>query len=295
MKPAPFHYIAAQSVEHALSLLSQYGSDAKLIAGGQSLVPMMNFRLARPDWLIDISRLSDLARIESNDNSIRVGSLVRYVELQKSEAIRHSAPLLAQMLPHVAHAAIRNRGTIGGSICHADPAAEIPVAMLALDATFVIQGSRNTRKIEADAFFMAQMTTAIEPDEILTIVEIPAAQRDDVAGFSEFARRRGDFAIASAATVLRYSGDVVSDHVRIAIGGLSQRAQRANKAEAMLVGGKPTPELIENVADTACREVDAGSDLHATEDYRRSLIATQVKQALTAAVAQRNRSTGVKT
>lgn len=295
MKPAPFQYVAAQSVEHALSLLTQYGSDAKLIAGGQSLVPMMNFRLARPEWLIDISRLSDLTRIEANDGCIRIGSLVRYVELLKSEAVERSAPLLAQMLPYVAHAAIRNRGTIGGSICHADPAAEMPVAMLAMDATFSLRSPRRTRKIEADAFFIAQMTTAIEPDEILTAIEIPAAQREDVTGFSEFARRRGDFAIASAAVVLKYSGEAVSDHVRIAIGGLSQRAQRAKKAETMLAGGKPTPELIENVAETACREVDAGSDLHATEDYRRSLIATQVKQALTAAVAQRNRSTGVNT
>lgn len=292
MKPAPFQYVAAQSVEHAISLLTEYGPSAKIIAGGQSLVPMMNYRLARPDWLVDINRIPELAGIAAKGEFLRVGSLTRYIALEKSETVRRLAPLLSQILPHIAHAAIRNRGTIGGSICHADPAAEMPVAMLALDAVFEIRGPAGTRRVPADDFFVGQMTTQIEPDEVLVAIEIPNMRPEDTSGFSEFARRRGDFALASAAVVLRFSGSRLSDHVRIAIGGLSQRAQRAMKAEALLNGQTLTSDLIEKVAQTAAEEVEAGSDLHATETYRRSLIATQVKQALAGAI-DRARTPGV--
>lgn len=287
MKPAPFQYVAAQSVEHAISLLCEYGAGAKLIAGGQSLVPMMNYRLARPDWLIDINRISELAGVKAERDVLRIGSLTRYAELEKSDEVRRFVPLLSQILPHIAHTAIRNRGTIGGSICHADPAAEMPVAMLALDAIFEIRGASGTRRVAADNFFIAQMTTAIEPEEILVAIEIPSMQDKDASGFSEFARRRGDFALASAATVLRGSGEV-----RVAIGGLSQRAQRAAKAEALLAGKTITPELAARAAETAAAEVEAGSDLHASEAYRRSLIATQVRQALADATSPA-RSRGV--
>lgn len=293
MKPAPFQYVAALSVEDAIALLSKYGSDAKLIAGGQSLVPMMNFRLARPEWLIDINRISGLAGIAQKNGALRIGSLTRYSELEASEAVQRSVPLLGLMLPHIAHKAIRNRGTIGGSICHADPAAEMPVAMLALDAIFELRGPTGTRRIAADDFFIGQMTTGIEAEEILIAIEIPEIENSEKHGFSEFARRRGDFALASAAAVLRFNGERISDHVRIAVGGLSERAERARAAEALLAGNAPTAALIEEAAKAAAAEVKAGSDLHATEAYRRSLIATQVKQALAAAMDHTS-STGAK-
>lgn len=292
MKPASFQYVAAESVEHAIALLSEHGPDAKLIAGGQSLVPMMNFRLARPDWLIDINPISELAGVSAEGDTLRIGSMTRYADLQASDVARRYAPLLGLILPHIAHTAIRNRGTIGGSICHADPAAEMPVAMLALDAVFEIRGPGGTRRVAADDFFIGQMTTAVEPDEILTAIEIPAAQPDDATGFSEFARRHGDFALASAAVVLRFSREQL-DHVRIAIGGLSHRATRAAKAEALLAGHTPGAALVEQAAQAAAGEVEAGADLHATEAYRRSLIETQVKRALDAAL-ESARSRGVK-
>ncbi|MBX3513916.1 MAG: xanthine dehydrogenase family protein subunit M [Xanthobacteraceae bacterium] len=293
MKPAPFQYVAAKSVDDAIALLSKYGADAKLIAGGQSLVPMMNFRLARPEWLIDINRIDGLAGITQQNGMLRIGSLTRYSELEASEAVQRGVPLLRQMLPHIAHEAIRNRGTIGGSICHADPAAEMPVAMLALDATFELRGPSGARRVAADDFFLGQMTTGIEADEVLVAIKIPETKNDERHGFSEFARRRGDFALASAAVVLRFNGGMISDHVRIAVGGLSERAERARKAEALLAGKTLTPTLIEEAAHTASGEVQAGQDLHATEAYRRSLIATQVKQAL-AVAADRTSSTGAK-
>ena len=293
MKPALFQYVAAESVEHAIALLTEHGPNAKLIAGGQSLVPMMNFRLARPDWLIDINRISNLAGIRVEGNTLRIGSMTRYADLEASDTVRRHAPLLGLILPHIAHAAIRNRGTVGGSVCHADPAAEMPVAMLALDAVFEVRGPVGTRRIAANDFFLGQMTTAIEADEILTAIDLPVARAEDAAGFSEFARRRGDFALASAAVVLRLAGDQLTDHVRIAVGGLSERPMRARGAEALLAGWNAEPALIERAAREAANEVDAGSDLHATESYRRHLVQTQVKLALTAAL-ERTRLAGAK-
>jgi CO/xanthine dehydrogenase FAD-binding subunit len=293
LKPAPFQYVAAHSVEDAIALLSKHGPDAKLIAGGQSLVPMMNFRLARPEWLIDINRISSLAGIMQQKGVLRIGSLTRYSDLEESGMVQRGVPLIAMMLPHIAHQAIRNRGTIGGSICHADPAAEMPVAMLALDATLELRGPSGTRRVAADDFFVSQMTTSIETDEILVAIEIAEIQSGEKHGFSEFARRRGDFALASVGTVFRFDGQNISDHVRIAVGGLSERAERARKAEALLAGKAPTAELIEEAAQTAAGEVNAGQDLHATEVYRRGLIAAQVRQALTTASGSAS-STGAK-
>lgn len=287
MKPATFNYAVAESIEHAVALLSQHGAGAKLIAGGQSLVPMMNFRLARPEWLIDINRIAELAGVRAEGGVLRIGSTTRYVELASSAPVRHHAPLLSEVLPHIAHAAIRNRGTIGGSVCHADPAAEIPVALLALDAEFEVCGPNGIRRIAADDFFVGQMTTAIESDEVLTAIHIPARQPDDAFGFAEFARRRGDFALASAAVVLRFEGDRVADHVRIAIGGLAERPMRARKAEALLAGQRPDEKLFEASARAAAAEVQVGSDLHAAADYRRDLVRTQTKLALTAAFERR--------
>lgn len=276
MKPAPFKYVVAQSIDHALALLEQHGADAKLIAGGQSLVPMMNFRLARPEWLIDINRVGDLAGISFERGVLRIGSMTRYCELHASALVGANVPLLHDVLPHIAHAAIRNRGTIGGSVCHADPAAEMPVALLALDAEFEIRGPHGTRRVAADAFFVGQMTTAVEPDEILVAIHIPAQRATDSFNFTEFARRRGDFALTSVVSVLRFSADRISDHVRITIGSLAERAMRAREAERLLTGQVPRTALFEQAAHAAAIEVQVGSDLHASADYRRDLIRTHV-------------------
>jgi len=283
VKPASFKYVVAQSVDHAISLLEQHGPDAKLIAGGQSLVPMMNFRLARPEWLIDINRIPDLAGIRVDGSIVRIGSMTRYSALEASALIGQHAPLLHEILPHIAHTAIRNRGTIGGSVSHADPAAEIPVALLALDAELEVRGPRGTRKIAADAYFIGQMTTAIEPDEILTAIHVPAQPTGDAFKFTEFARRRGDFALTSVAAVLRFDAGRMSNHVRISIGSLADRPMRAHAAENMLSGQSPQAELFEEAAHTAAGEVQPGSDLHASMEYRRDLIRTHVQLALSGA------------
>jgi CO/xanthine dehydrogenase FAD-binding subunit len=252
VKPAPFTYVRAESVEHAVEALREHGDDAKPLAGGQSLVPAMNMRLARPAALIDLNRIGGLDGIEAENGSILVGALVRQDAAERSPLVRDECPLLAETLPFVGHFVTRNRGTVGGSIAHADAAAELPLALVALGGDVVT----TQRTIPADEFFLGPYTTALGPDELVVATEWPRRQPGQGWAFEEFALRHGDFALAAAACV------VGAGATRIAVGAVTDR-----------------PMLVES-PEAAAAAVDPPPNLHASAEYRRRLVAVLVERAV---------------
>lgn len=280
MKPAPFDYIAANEVEEAIALLGKHGAAAKLLAGGQSLVPMMNFRLVRPSVLIDLNPVRQLSGIALDDGDLVIGSMTRHAEIESSPLVRQRCPLLAEVMPLIGHASIRNRGTIGGSVAHADPAAEMPVALTVLNAILRARSVGMQRDIPVDDFFVSHFTTALAPNEILTAIRIPTAAPDAGWAFLEFSRRQGDFAVVSAAVTLRVVRGVIADDVRIALGGVGDGPIRARRAEALLHGVAPTPKTFEAAAAAAGNEIDPPEDIHGSPEYRRQLTRHYVRLAL---------------
>jgi CO/xanthine dehydrogenase FAD-binding subunit len=278
MKPAPFSYLSAKTVDDALAALAR--PNAKLLAGGQSLVPMMNFRLVRPEWLIDINRIAELKGIDRRDGRVRIGSMTRYVELENSALLRETAPMISETVPVIAHAAIRNRGTIGGSVSHADPAADLPVVLTALDAIMHVRSARGERAISSDDFFISLFTTALALDEILMSIEVPVADPLEGWAFEKFSRRQGDFALAAVAARLRVASGKIEGPVRIALGAAADHVVRAREAEALLQGGSPTLPVFEAAAETASKEIEPMADIHGSAEYRRNLVRGLVKAAL---------------
>ena len=229
MKPAPFKYARAQSAEEASSLLAQYGDEAKILAGGQSLIPLLNMRLARPEVLIDISRVDALADIVAN-GGLTIGATATQAATLRSADVRRYAPILTEAVRYIGHVGIRSRGTIGGSAAHADPASEVPAVLLALDAQLVATGPGGERSISADEFFVSTFTTALEEDEVLTRIELPYPVDDARWSFQEVARRHGDYALAGVAAVAQVDGSGVVEKARIALSGVSDRPVRAEQA-----------------------------------------------------------------
>ena len=286
MKPAPFEYVRPASLGEALGVLRQRGDDAKVLAGGQSLVPLMNFRLARPAVIVDLNGLSDLAYIRPSNGSLTLGAMTRQRTIEKSAEVRERAPLLAEATPLIGHLPIRTRGTIGGSLVHADPAAEYPVVMVAMDAEMTLVREGGTRRVLAGDFFETYLSTAIAPDEILTEIRIPGLPTGASVAFLEISRRHGDFAIVAAATVvaLAASGEIAG--ARIALGGVGPRPVRARAAEQLLVGQRPTAALLAEAARTVMPETDPPEDIHASAEYRREMSAVFARRALTAALGK---------
>jgi carbon-monoxide dehydrogenase medium subunit len=235
VKPAPFAYRKARSLDEAVSLLGEH-ADARLLAGGQSLIATLNMRLSAPSLLIDINGLGGLDRIEAKDGTVTIGALTRHTQAERSDVIAKHAPLIASAMPHIAHPAIRNRGTIGGSIAFADPAAELPACLLALGGEVEASGPSGKRTIKADDFFVDLYETALRPGEMLTAVRVPAASAETRTGFAELARRHGDYAIVGLAATARAKGKGLAD-VRLAFFGVGNTALRARKAEAALESG----------------------------------------------------------
>ena len=235
MKPAPFAYRKARSLDEAVSLLGEH-ADARLLAGGQSLIATLNMRLSAPSLLIDINGLGGLDRIEAKDGTVTIGALTRHTQAERSDAIARHAPLIASAMPHIAHPAIRNRGTIGGSIAFADPAAELPACLLALGGEVEASGPSGKRTVKADDFFVDLYETALRPGEMLTAIRVPAASAETRTGFAELARRHGDYAIVGLAATARTKGQGLAD-VRLAFFGVGNTALRARKAEAALESG----------------------------------------------------------
>jgi len=282
MKPAQFDYDVAESVDAAVAALAEAGGEAKIIAGGQSLVPMLNFRLLRPSVLIDINRIPGLAFITERENAIGVGALVRHHQLETSAVIARHLPVLSHAMTHVAHLAIRNRGTIGGSLSHADPAAELPMMALLLDADLHVTSAAGRRTVAAKNFFLGALTVDLAADELLTEIVFPKLPPRTGWGFLEVARRSGDFALAAAAATLTVSAGEITQ-ARIAMIGAGETARRAAEAEALLIGRALEPALLDAVTNAARAGIEPSTDLHASADYRRHLVGVLVRRALTSA------------
>jgi CO/xanthine dehydrogenase FAD-binding subunit len=287
MKPAPFEYHRPDSVDEALALLAEHGYDAKLLAGGQSLVPAMNFRLAAPAVLIDLNRVWELQYERDDGGVMRIGAMERQRDVEWTGIADRLAPLLAEALPFVAHAQIRNRGTIGGSIAHADPAGEIGAVMLALEARFHLRGPNGARIVPAAEFFTGLFGTALEAEEMLTEVEIPAAAPRTGWAFDEVSRRHGDYALAGLAAAVEVDEGGRCTAARLAFLGVSDAPMLAREAAAALVGQAATEDAIRAAADAASqRDIDPPGDIHASPAYRRHLAGVLVRRVLPRAFAR---------
>ena len=285
MKPARFDYHQARSAAEALSLLGRHGGEAKVLAGGQSLVPAMNFRLARPAVLVDINRVEELGRLADEGGALRVGSMVRHAVFEQPVDDGPLGRLLSMAARHVGHLPIRIRGTFGGSLAHADPAAEWCVIAVLLDAEIEAAGPGGARLIPASRFFQTVFTTALEPDELLTEARLPKPLPSARVGFQQFSRRAGDFAVAMSAAVIDVQGGEVAE-ARIALGGVSDRPVRASGAERVLAGGPASQEAFAEAARVAAGEVDPIEDIHGSAEYRRDLVRVLTRRALEQAAAQ---------
>ncbi|HEX4805568.1 MAG TPA: xanthine dehydrogenase family protein subunit M [Conexibacter sp.] len=282
MKPAPFAYHAPDTLDEALDLLAQLGDDAKALAGGQSLIPMMNMRLAQPQALIDVCRVPELAGI-ALDGALAIKAATRQAAVLRSPEVAAAAPLLGAALRHVGHPANRSRGTFGGSVAHADPAAELPSAVLALDAQLVVRGPRGERVVAADDFFTSYFSTALDADELLTEIRLPLPGPGERTAwaFAELARRHGDFAIAGVALAARVGDDDVVTSARIALLGVADVPARARAAEALLAGRRlDEPELARAAGAVAAEGLAPPDDLHGSAQYRLDVTRVLVRRAI---------------
>lgn len=272
MKPAPFAYSKAHSLDEAIALLGEHADGARLLAGGQSLLATLNMRLSAPRILIDINGIPSLDRIDHHDDKIEIGALVRHVQAERTREIAEHAPLFARALPHIAHPAIRNRGTIGGSIAFADPAAELPACLLALDGEIEIAGPKGKRTVKADDFFTGLFKTALGAHDVLAAIRLPAATAQSRVGFAEFARRRGDYAMVGLAASARADGKGLAD-VRLAYFGVGATPLRAKKAEAELASGK-----LDAAIAALATDLDPPDDLQATGAVKKHLAGVLLKR-----------------
>jgi aerobic carbon-monoxide dehydrogenase medium subunit len=279
VKPAPFEYHLPTTVEEAVDLLGEFGDDAKVLAGGQSLIPLLALRLSRADHLIDVNQLEELSRIRVTDG-LSLGAITRHRVAETSPDVRSTAPLIPDALAHVGHLAIRTRGTVGGSVTHADPAGELPATLLALDGAVVARSRRGERIVPASDLFTGFLTTSLEPDELVTEITIPAWPNGAGHSVHEFARRSGDFAIAGALALVVPSGDGRVREARISLMGVASTPVRARTAEQALVGEAPSTELWAEAAELAAADLDPPSDLHGSAPYRRQVARTMVRRAL---------------
>ena len=282
MKLPPVEYEAPTTVAEAIDLLAEHLDEASVLAGGQSLIPLLALRLARPAVLIDINGIADLSGVSAADGRTAIGAMTREYVAEGSKSVADTVPLLAAALPLIGHEAIRSRGTIGGSLAHADPAAELPAVARALDAEFVVCGQAGVRVVPAAEWFEGYFMTSRRPDELLVEVRFPTAERGTGISFQEVARRHGDFAIVGLAASLTLSDGAISD-ARLAFAGMSDVPVRAATAEDLLVGERPSTELFDEAARRATSDVNPPADLNGSSDYRKTVAATLVRRGLRAA------------
>ncbi|WP_409292609.1 FAD binding domain-containing protein [Peribacillus sp. SCS-37] len=291
MKPSKFEYYRPKTVESALSLLDESGFDGKILAGGQSLVPIMNMRLSTPDCLIDINHISDLDFIEFENETIKIGTLTRQSRVEASSLIKEKSGLLGEAVPFIGHVQTRNRGTFGGSLVHADPSAEIPLSLMASGGSILIASTEETRKVEVEDFFVTYLTTDLMPTELLTEVHIPVWEGRVGYSFNEISRRHGDFALVAAACQLALDDQNKISRIRLALGGVEAVPLLVEEANNIMCGEQISESLLEKVADIVADAVDPESDLHASADYRRHLAAVLTKRTLESAYTRARRST----
>jgi carbon-monoxide dehydrogenase medium subunit len=283
MKLPQLDYEAPTTVPEAVELLAEHLDEASVLAGGQSLIPLLALRLAYPEVLIDINGIAELSGVSAAGGWVTIGAMTREYVAEESETVAEAVPLLAAALPFIGHEAIRSRGTIGGSLAHADPAAELPAVARALDAEFVVRGPAGERVVPAAEWFEGYLTTSRRPDELLVEVRFPAAEPGSGVSFQEVARRHGDFAIAGLAASVTLSEGAISD-VRLAFAGMSDVPVRAVAAEDLLAGERPSAGLFEEAARRATDGIDPPGDLHGSPEYRKKVAAALVRRGLQAAV-----------
>jgi carbon-monoxide dehydrogenase medium subunit len=286
MKPPPFTYHDPATLDEAYGLLATL-ENARVLSGGQSLIPMLNFRYVQPDHIIDVAAITAIQGIEFKNGTLKIGAMTRQREIEFSEVVAKHCPLMTEAILQVGHRQTRNRGTIGGSLAHLDPAAELPLVACAMDATIHIGGKRGTRDVVFADYALGFMTTAIEPDEMVTGVSVPTWTPGHGSAFVEFARREGDFAIVAVAALLEIDGAKTITRASLAIGGALATAQRNTEAEAILLGAKATEETF-RAAGEACTRIDAMEDVHAPASYRKSLAGVLARRALKAAAERAN-------
>jgi len=287
MKPPPFDYERPADTKAALASLANFGSRAKVLAGGQSLLPMLNLRLASPERLIDVSRLSELKYIRFAGNELRIGALTTHNTVLKSAEVRTHCPIMAEAYRQVSHHSVRNRGTIGGSLCHNDPAAEMPLVVNLLGATLVAGSTRGERVVAADKFFKGNFETALAADELLTEIRVPVPPKGHGWSFQEVSQRKGDFALVAAGALLTMESGKCRD-VRLGFRNAGATVFRLNAVEAQIEGKEPTAQLFAAAASVAMKAVAPPSDLHADADYRRDLVKVLTERVL-AQAAERAR------
>jgi aerobic carbon-monoxide dehydrogenase medium subunit len=282
MKLPPVDYDAPVTVSEALELLAEHLDEASVLAGGQSLIPLLALRLARPAVLIDINGIAELSGVSRTNGRVTIGAMTREYLAEESEVVTSAVPLLAAALPLIGHEAIRSRGTVGGSLAHADPAAELPAVALALDAELVVRSKSGERVIPAAEWFEGYLTTSRRPDELLVEAHFPTASPGTGISFQEVARRHGDFAMVGLAASLTLSDGTISD-ARLAFAGISDVPVRASGAEDLLVGERPSAALFDEAARRATAGIDPPADLHGSSDYRKKVAATLIRRGLTEA------------
>jgi carbon-monoxide dehydrogenase medium subunit len=281
MKPPRFQYCAPQILDDALALLEQQGDEAKILAGGQSLVPLLNMRLAAPAYLVDINRLSELNYIQPEDEYLAIGATVRQSQVERSTLVQERHPLLVEAVWHIGHMQIRNRGTVAGSLAHADPAAELPALLVCLDGSLLLQHSGGERLLEAETFFHGYLQTALLPQEIVVEVRFPWVDPRSGSAFLEYARRSGDYALVGAAAVLTPGEDGRCRQARLAYIGVAGAPVRAREVERLLAGSTLDERTLNEASQLARGVVSADmSDMHATAEYRRVLVAEVTRRVL---------------
>lgn len=287
MKPASFDYARAESVAHAVRLLSEAGGDAKIIAGGQSLVPMMNFRLVKPSLLVDINSIAGLDGVDRVGDKLRIGALVRHRMTAENAEIERSIPILHAAMKHVAHLTVRNRGTFCGSVCHADPAAEMPMMTLLLNGVVNASSVRGERAISAHEFFAGSLVTVLEADELVTSIDIDTLPEGIGWGFEEFSRRHGDYALAAVAVTMIASGGVARE-VRIGIMGVGETPMRMSRLEEMVEGNAVNERLKDELIRCLGEAITPNSDLNGSSEYRRHLAGALLSRAIADAWTRAN-------
>lgn len=288
MKPPRFEYIAPKALDDALEVLASHGDRAKILAGGQSLIPLLNFRLAHPELVVDINRIPELGYIRERDGGLAIGALTRQHAVERSETVRGRAPLLAEATGFIGHAPIRHRGTVAGSLAHGDPASELPAVMVALEAHLTLARGTARRTVPADGFFRAPLATALAPGELILEIVVPAAPPRTGSAFVEMARRAGDFALVGVAALITLDGSGRCSRARIALCGAGPTPIRARGAEEALVGEAPSAAVLDEAARRAAAATAPPSDVHGSADFRRKLARHFTRRAV-AVAAERAR------
>jgi CO/xanthine dehydrogenase FAD-binding subunit len=283
MKPAPFEYSAPTTTDEVVALLGEHGDEAKIIAGGQSLVPMLSMRLARPAHLVDVNGVAELAGIVDGGDHVAFGATTREREAEHSAVVAQRLPVMVEALPLIGHVSIRNRGTVGGSIAHADASGELPTVAMVTDATIVAHSTRGERTIDAEEFFVSHFTTSLDDDECVVAVRVPVGPTGAGWAFQEVARRHGDFALVGVAAMVATDGGGAIADARLCLFGVGERPVRVRDVEAALVGQVASADTFAAAAADAVRDLEPASDMHGSAEYRRHLAGVVVRRALTTA------------